>query len=105
NNTLNNGGVLIGNVVNNGIYNQTGGLALLTNLDGTGTTSVGAFNLMSASRIRQKFLGMGDLSNVSIVPNGTSAGTSRMEQLNISGGTGNWQATLDIADNALVIDY
>jgi hypothetical protein len=68
--------------------------------DGTLDTTVGAGARLFTTRLRQNGLVLDDGASVVIQPNGTDAATSVVNSLTI--GTG---ATLDISDNALVIDY
>jgi len=42
---------------------------------------------------------------LAVIPNGTSAGTSNVKTLTIAGASNAWTAKLDLADNAMVIDY
>jgi hypothetical protein len=46
-----------------------------------------------------------DSGTVQILPNGTAASTSRMQQLSIAGAPDAWTAKFDLADNDLVLDY
>lgn len=89
-------------VVNNGTLTLGAGTKRLGALCGTGTTSlqpVMAVSTLSVNSVRQGSLAMGGWS-VSIRPDGTAAGASRLGDLSMPG-----SSRLDIADNALVIDY
>jgi hypothetical protein len=70
-----------------------------------GTSVVELTGSLQADLIRQPGLILHAGGNASIVANGSTAATSRLNSLAIEGATDAWQAKLDLADNALVIDY
>lgn len=76
---------------------KTGSISSVGEIDGAGSTNVEAAASLNAGRIREQSLNVGGIARVR--PNGTNAATSRLNALNIVGGF------LDLADNALVIDY
>jgi hypothetical protein len=74
-------------------------------VDGTGTVMVGAGAALSAARVRQARLALAEGASVTLRADGTDAATSRLNALDLHGAAGAWLATLDLNDNALVIDY
>jgi hypothetical protein len=78
------------------------GPAAVGSLETTGATIVEAGGDLAAQRIREKSLAIH--GRASIVPNGTVAATSNVKSLMIDGGA-TPTGTLDLADNALVVDY
>lgn len=98
--------LVTGAVTNFGTFaHHSTALATTAAIDGTGTINVGTNSSLSAARIRQSRLVIDDGGTVTIRAGGTSASTSRLNHLQIAGTPSSWQATLDLNDNALVIDY
>jgi hypothetical protein len=98
-----NGGVANAGSFNNGgataNYMQTGGVATLGHVTGTGQVAVsgGTMNVNSLSQAAATVSGSG---TVRVAPNGTSTATSRLNSLSV-GDSGQF----DLANNALVVDY
>jgi T5SS/PEP-CTERM-associated repeat protein len=80
-----------------GGVNATGGLLTVT-----GDTIVGGSALVTATSVREHSLTLS--GRLTINPNGTNAGTSRLNQLIIEGDSVP-VGTLDLSDNDLLIDY
>jgi len=106
--TLNAGSFLNGSDANAGSFNnggasanyiQSGGTATLGPVTGTGNVAVsgGTMNVNSLSQANATVNGSG---TVRVAPNGTSAATSRVKTLAISG-----SGRFDLTNNALVVDY
>jgi T5SS/PEP-CTERM-associated repeat protein len=94
--------VFLGAVTGLGQFTGSGttifeGPASLGVIDRTGTTLVEPSGSLVASHVRENALIVNGA--VTILPNGTSAGTSRVRSLEIDGGR------LDLNNNDLVIDY
>lgn len=70
----------------------------------SGASVVESTGSVSASVIREQSLSLLG-GEAAISANGTDAATSRLTALTISGTTGAWDGRLDLADNALVVDY
>jgi hypothetical protein len=76
----------------------------ITTIDGAGDTLVDPGITLGASHVRQNSLSLGANATVTIATAGTTAATSRLNSLALAGSTDNWQSTLDLKNNALVID-
>src|SRR5207248_3323623 len=50
-------------------------------------------------------LAINNAGGVSINPDGTDAGTSKVATLSIAGASSAWTARLDLSNNGLVVDY
>jgi hypothetical protein len=89
--------------LNNGTITQTGGTASLGPVDGTGSIIVSGGSL-SAAHLRQASLSLSASGQIAIAPGGGDAGVSRLATLSIDTSASS-TAQLDLADNALVLDY
>jgi autotransporter-associated beta strand protein len=82
--------------------------AVLDGINGEGTTIVGDGSTsayLTADHIRQSSLEIRRSGSVTIRPNGGPAGTSVFKSLLIAGSPNVSTATLDLNDNAAVVDY
>jgi fibronectin-binding autotransporter adhesin len=70
---------------------------------GSGSSIVEADASLIADNIQESSLTLSGAFTVRA--NGTSAATSRLNHLNVDGGTNSWLGKFDLNDNALVIDY
>jgi hypothetical protein len=68
-----------------------------------GSSVVGPAGTLTATAIREAALTVEGVA--SVLPDGTAAATSRVNQLSIDGAPDGWTGRLDLANNALVIDY
>jgi len=68
-----------------------------------GRSYMGASADLTLTHIRET--GLTIEGNFAVQPNSTATGTSRLNELSIVGAPGAWVGTLDLADNALAIDY
>lgn len=87
-----------GAIVNNGPLTYASGTAAMGYLEGTGSTTVSAGLSLSAKRIRQSALTLGDNARVSMLSGGVNTDVSVLSSLTM--GTA---ATLDLADNDLIV--
>src|SRR6185295_10065071 len=85
-------------VTNHGDINQSGGVATMGTLDGTGALTSSGSGQLTTGYVRQAVVNSASFGKVNIVPNGTSASVSRVGALNMTGGT------FDLADNDMVLD-
>jgi hypothetical protein len=90
---------------NSGTFSQSSGVANVGDFDGynggNGTVSVSGGTL-TANHVRQTQLSVTGAGVVKVNSNGGNSGTSRVNNLTVSGSTG---AKLNLSDNDLVIDY
>jgi hypothetical protein len=86
-------------VANDGAYRQAGGAAAVGAMSGSGSASVSG-GVMTATHVRQAALTVGTGGRVAITAGGGDAGVSRVGALAVEAG-----GTLDLADNAVVVDY
>jgi T5SS/PEP-CTERM-associated repeat protein len=100
--------VFLGNVSGLGAFTGTGikdfqgGANVGASLDSGGDSIVGGNALLSATHVREHALVVD--GRVVIPPNGTGAGTSRLNTLTIDGNT-TPTGTLELNDNDLLVDY
>jgi hypothetical protein len=100
--TLTLGGAISGITGN---YQVNAGHLNVNDLDGSGGVTVSSGAGLTANRVRRTALVLaGPGATADIRPNGTPAGTSVVNSLTINGGSVP-TAKLDIANNALVVDY
>ena len=69
----------------------------------SGSSIVAGGSSLVADSIREVALNV--IGSGKITPNGTSAGTSRVQSLTIDGTTDNWDGKLDLSNNAMIVDY
>ncbi len=90
-------------IVNDGVFEVSGGLAEISDLSGSGSSTIAGDGSLTLPRIMQQAFDVA--GRVTVRPDGTTAGTSVVGQLTIAGTSGHWTGTLDLTDNDLVIDY
>jgi hypothetical protein len=103
-NALSDGTSTHANVTNSGTLAATTAGKRVGNITGTGTTNVNTTGAsLTASSIRQGSLAIGAGNTVTVAPNGTSTGLSRLtSSLSIAGGA-TPTGTLDLKDNDLIV--
>jgi hypothetical protein len=69
----------------------------------TGSSIVGGSSSLSADSIRENALTVIGVARIN--PNGGAVGASHLNSLTIDGAANAWDGKLDLADNALVLDY
>lgn len=82
------------------IYRAPGSFATV---EGGGTTYVEPGASLTATHVLSSTLNV--QGSTAIAANGSNAGTSRLNALNISGSTNAWTSQLNLTNNALVVDY
>jgi autotransporter-associated beta strand protein len=87
-----------------GTFDTGAPIEVTGSITGPGTLYKTGAGLLTVPNFRSN--GLGVLAGTAkIAPNGTSAGVSRLKSLSIAGMTDAWTATLDLTNNAAVIDY
>jgi autotransporter-associated beta strand protein len=84
---------------------DSGELNLSGGLDGAGTARVAGAGLLRVANVRAAGLTIDGSTVVRVNADGTSAGRSTVSALSVAGGPGTPTATLDLTNNALVVDY
>jgi autotransporter-associated beta strand protein len=84
---------------------DAGQLNLAGGVDGTGSARVAGAGLLRAGNIRAAGLQVDGTSRIQINANGTGAGRSNLSALSLAGGAAAPTATLDLTNNAIVLDY
>jgi T5SS/PEP-CTERM-associated repeat protein len=99
--------IFIGPVIGAGAFTGSGikifesGVSVLGEVSTSGTTIVEMMADVTAGHFRESALTVNGIAR--IAPDGTAAGTSRVQSLTLAGGPGAWEASLDLADNRLIV--
>ena len=84
-------------MINNGVFDFTGGNANVGVIDGSGTTNVGSTQLLQVAHVRQNSLTVNG-GTVKINPSGAANGVSVVNTLSINSG-----GKLDLTNNELIV--
>src|SRR5205814_3418132 len=93
----------LGHIAGAGVKDFEGGASAGPIATLTGTTVVGVDGNLNAASVRDNTLNV--VGRAVVLPNGTSTGTSRVNNLIIDGTTNNWSGRFNLGDNDLIVDY